>query len=139
MNLAQEYENECRAHPNYGVLFSLPEDAYAECGVDDERVVMGESQTINNHGTTLNFQDVLLDGEDIGYVVETSPYNPLKPMTVQFNIGLPDDAPEELRANPHFVEGEWNSLRFATLKQLVDYRLKFATKEDFFSYHHFVE
>lgn len=122
-SLKEQYDNEYRTMDNFGIQFHIDEIAY-ECELEHGRVSFGESELFTRHGADINFQDIFIDGKKVGILKEYAPYNVfmLKPILVSFIIPLPDEVDDDrLRNNQHFVEGERNELRFATLQQMIDY------------------
>ncbi len=125
MNILQEIEKKYRDNKNYGITFSIDSSAY-DCRLGD-RVCFGQNTTDLHRGTFYNYQDVLLDGKEIGCLVEEQSGKLLHPMLIHYEYPLADWSEEdkltdEMRNNPHFSdEGEYFCMRFATLNQLLDY------------------
>ncbi|MDD6017203.1 MAG: hypothetical protein PUC18_13180 [Prevotellaceae bacterium] len=126
MNIIEQIESEYRSSKNYGIQFSIDPEAY-KCNLPEERVEFGENISDLQCGTFYNWQDVLIDGNVVGYLEESRSGRMLHPTTVSFCVFLADcSEPEkitpEIEKNPHFRdEGEAYVLKFATLQQMVDY------------------
>ena len=132
MNIVQEIEQRYRNNPKHGITFSIDASAY-DCRLGD-RVTFGENTTDMQCGTMYNWQDILLDGECIGYLQESQSGRLFDPMTSSFIVPIADCSEHELwdemevkyKENPHLYDsGEVLELRFATLNQLLDH-LKIA-------------
>lgn len=128
MNIIEEIENEIRQNPNFGVKFSIDAEAY-ECRLGD-RVCFGENLTAFQCGSLYNYQDIILDGNVIGYLEEIDDGRLFRPMTASFIIPVADCSESELweqkerefADNKHLHDaGEVLELRFATLNQLLDF------------------
>lgn len=125
MNIIEEIENEYRKRKLYGIQFSIEPEAY-ECNISDDRIVFGENTTAMQCGTFYNWQDIILDGNVIGFIEERRNGKLFDPMTVSFCVILadctePEKITKEMAASPHFWEDETYQMRFATLQQLIDY------------------
>lgn len=127
MNIIEEIENEYRQSKGYGVTFSIGPEAY-NCNIADvdSRLSFGESTTAMQCGTLYNWQDIILDGNIIGYLEECQTGKLLHPITTKFIVWLadcsePDKITTEMMASPHFWEGESYEMHFATLQQMIDY------------------
>lgn len=122
--LAEMIDEEYKARPLYDVQFSIKPEAY-QCSLGD-RITFGDSHVYNNNGVT-NIQDVILDGNVIGWIEEKQSPKLLHPMTVSFNVWLADYTEEETitdeaRNNQHFHDaGDYFCLRFATLQQMLEH------------------
>ena len=132
MNIVQEIEQRYRNNPKHGITFSIDASAY-DCRLGD-RVTFGENTTDMQCGTMYNWQDILLDGECIGYLQESQSGRLFDPMTISFCVPLADcsdmetwdEMEKEHKDNPHLVDmDETLLLEFATLNQLLDH-LKIA-------------
>ena len=126
MNIIESIENEYRSKKNYGITFSIEPEAYS-CDLAEDRVSFGDNTTELNCGTFFNWQDIIVDGEHLGFLEEAQSGKLLHPMTVSFATFLRDCDEEELteeeRNNPHLYEGEFGYYYyFATLQQFVDYQ-----------------
>ena len=128
MNIAQEIEQRYRNNPKHGILFSIDKSAY-ESNVGD-RVSFGDNTTVVQCGKIYNFQDIILDGEVVGYLEEVMNGKIFDPMTSSFIIPIADCSEHDLwnemevkyKDNPHlFDSGETLQLRFATLNQLLEH------------------
>ena len=128
MNIVEQRENEYRSYKGYGVTFSIDASAYESRFGD--RVEFGDNTTSMQGGALYNWQDVLLDGNVIGYLEERENGKLFDPMTVTFCVPLADCTEQELweekvrefDGNPHLAEsGEVLKLEFATLNQMLEY------------------
>lgn len=128
MNIIEQIENKYRQNVNFGVKFSIDPDAY-DCRLG-ERVSFGENTTALQCGTFYNYQDIILDGEIIGYLEEIDCGRLFDPMTVSFIIPIADCSDmetwekkeKEFAENPHLHDSdEVLELRFATLNQMLDF------------------
>ena len=122
IDLLQEEKDRVRRDKDFGVQFHIDAEAAYESGLADDRVVFGESKVVWANGNQINYQDIYIDGKNVGILREYAPYNIFKPMTISFLLPLEDEeVTDELRQSPHFVQEEWCDLWFATLKQLVNH------------------
>lgn len=128
-NVIRDIENEYRSRKGYGIQFSIDGDDAYNCRLGD-RVTFGNNQSDLQLGTFCNWQDILLDGEYIGYLRESQSGRLFDPMVESFRIPLADCTEHELwvemsekyRDNPHLNDaGEVLELRFATLNQMLDF------------------
>ena len=123
MNIIETINNKYKSNPLYGIQFSIEPSAY-DC---DREVELGDNTTYMQCGMMYNYQDVLLDGKPIGFIEERQAGTLFDPMVVSFCITLcdwdeVDKLTDDIRNNPHFHDAvEAYELRFATLKQLIDY------------------
>lgn len=127
MGIMDEREDAIRKNPKHGVTFSIEPEAY-ECNLGEDRVCFGESYTyrMSNCGTFINHQPILIDGVNVGYLREISPWNIFEPMQVTFIYPLDENnITREMRKSPHFFEDEdhylQTAMHFATLQQFTDY------------------
>ena len=126
LELPEDYDTKDRKSPWYGITFShLQDEKHLAINIDDTRITYDESREVMNHGNTICYQTVFLDGEEIALYRGFNSYNFLKSVTVCFIVPLDDEVDDETRSSPHFSDdGEYNELHFATLQQLIDYKLK---------------
>lgn len=126
MNIIEQINEEYYQCAGYGVTFSIEPDAY-DCSLG-RRVSFGENETFLQCGDSINFQDVLLDGNVVGYLREIDCNRLFHPITTSFIIPIADCRDEETWAqkekefsgNPHLFDGgEVLELRFATLNQML--------------------
>ena len=124
MDIIKEIEQEYRNHRNFGVQFSIDADAYdcRLCG----RVRFGENMKVQQCGSFINYQNILLDGEFIGWLEEIDCGRLFHPIMTSFVVPIKDSDDEELweeyEGNPHFYEhGDGQEMRFATINQMLDY------------------
>ena len=125
MNIVEEIEAEYRSKKNYGIQFNIEPEAY-DCDIPDERIEFGDNTTSMQGGALYNWQDIILDGNVIGYLEERQTGKLFDPMTSTFVVFLADcSEPEkitpEMEASPHFFEDKTFQMRFATLQQMIDY------------------
>lgn len=125
-NIVEIVEKRYRDSPYYGVTFSIDADAY-EC---EQNVEFGESTRDLQCGTFYNWQDILLDGQKVGYLMESKSGRLFDPMCVSFIIPIADctepdvwaDMENKYKDNPHLWDtDEVLELRFATLKQFIKF------------------
>lgn len=116
MGLIADINKKYRENPLHGIQFSIEETAY-DC---NENVNFGESEQWLESGILINTQDVFLNGENIGWLKERQQTNFFHPITVSFYVPL-DKPTYADKINPHYHEGEYDFMRFATLQQMVDY------------------
>ena len=124
-NIVEQIEQEYRNAKGYGVTFSIDPEAY-KCNIPESRLTFSENTQAMQCGTLYNWQDIILDGEVIGYLEERMTGRFLHPMTFSFVVVLadcsePEKITDEMRSDPHFFEGETYEMQFATLQQLIDY------------------
>lgn len=127
MNLAEKYEKETMGLPGYGIQFSIEPNQF-ECRLGD-RISYGESHIFQQHSPRMGYQPVLLDGKPIenAFLITVANHNIFKPIISWHEIMLADcleseKITNEMRNNEHFADmGEWFSMRFATLNQMLDY------------------
>ncbi len=128
MNIVDQIMNEYRQRPNHGIQFSVESEAY-KCRVGD-RVSFGDNTTVLQCGSFYNYQDIILDGNVIGYLEEVQSGRLFDPMTISFVIPIADCSEKDVwekmlvqfAGNPHLSdEGESLVLRFATLNQILDH------------------
>ncbi len=118
MNIIDEIEALYRANPQYGVQFSIDASSY-EC---DKEVEFTGSRKSMQAGCIYNWQNIILDGKEIGFLEEVVSEKLFAPMTVSFYIPIEDEKlTPAMRESPHFYEDEWCFMRFATLQQMVNY------------------
>ena len=107
-----------KSNPLYGVQFSIESDAY-ECSED---IRFSGNTTQVQHGDLYNWQDVLLQGEVIGFLEEIASGKLFHPMVISFYVPIPDDEmTDDIKSNPHYYEGEYDYLKFGKLQDMVDY------------------
>ena len=125
MNIIDEIEQEYRNAKGYGIKFSIEPEAY-DCKLGD-RVSFGENTTEMRCGTFYNYQPILLDGVEIGFLQEAVSGKIFHPITTSFCVPLadcsePEKITDEMRKSHHFDgDGETYLMEFATLNQMLEY------------------
>lgn len=130
MDLIEMVEAPYKNSPAYNVKFSIEPEAYkVPDGVD---VKFGKSETELSGGTFINYQTVIINGEEFGFLEERNGGGLLAPMTTSFCFCIADcedddfeEVYEKYKDNPHFADcGESLQLCFATLKQFLEFHDK---------------
>lgn len=127
MDIISEIENKYKSMEDYGVQFSIEPEAYS--GGVYENVSFGKNETVMQGGELSNYQDVILDGKNVGFLWERKNGRLFDPIMVSFCIVIADCQDDDfdevysrLKDHPNFYdEGEAILFRFATLKQLLEY------------------
>lgn len=118
MTIIEEIEARYHANPQYGIQFSIESSSY-EC---DKEVEFIRNRKSMQAGCIYNWQDIILDGKEIGFLEEVVSGKLFDPITVSFYIPVEDEKiTPAMRESPHFYEEECCFMRFATLQQMVNY------------------
>lgn len=128
MSLYEKIEKQYRDNKLCGVQFSIDPECY-DADVANDRVVFGKNTTEHVSGAEINYQPIIVDGKELGFLMEQISYSFFYPILVSFCVKIADCQDDDFESvreanmnNEHFYDGDESAvLRFATLRQFLDY------------------
>lgn len=135
MNIIEQVESGYKNNPAYGIKFSIEPEAYN--APDDVEVRFGKNVTELSCGTFYNYQEIIIDGEPFGFLMESQRGRLFDPMCTSFCYCIADceddnydEMFEKYKDNPHFFDaGESIQLNFATLEQFLQFHSEMVAQD----------